>query len=276
MTWFLSVGLASQWRGIVRLYEGYPLQAVYKSRRRDAPGVRWHQERLDTLRPPPESVTGRSPADVEAALRSKLAGGRGRVQPSPSSAYYRYPTRDHRADVLPTRLGNILLAGEMYSTDRYGIDCIIFWPRLWPLLPEQFQRDYEEFLITYEFPLVVSFLAAVTGLILGAVTVASRQPTSVFLAVFLGGFSLAYGAYRFSLASAEELAEQQRTAFDLYRDRLLEAWPTVLDIRDEKVAFALIRNFVVDNREASWSRSQVEHHRRRVRRSSTGPPMGQR
>src|SRR3954451_16208119 len=62
-------------------------------------------------------------------------------------------------------LGNVLLAGERYPLERYGVDPIFFWPRLYPLLPEQFQRDYEEFVTEYEFPLVVSTLAFGTALV---------------------------------------------------------------------------------------------------------------
>jgi hypothetical protein len=273
LTWFLAAAVSSQWRGIVRLFEGYPLWTACRASGRDAPGVRWHQQRLDALRP--LRVKGLTLEEAEQAASSPSAGSRGGVSGNSTSAYYRYPTRQHRDRILPTRLGNILLAGESYSTDRYGIDCIIFWPRLWPLLPDQFKRDYEEFLINYEFPLVVSFLAAVTSLISGVVLILTRQSPWVFLAVFLGGFAVSYGAYCFSLTSAEEIAEQQRTAFDLYRDRLLEGWPTVLDVRDEKIAFDLIRGFVVDNRDASWGRSQAAHHRRhRIVAATDSQPGG--
>lgn len=254
MTWCLAAAVASQWRNIVRLYEGYPLRKAFKSR---TPGVRWHQEHLDELQPSLDDVQGFDPQGPPPAV----------LPPDVSvsfDSYYRYPTIDHRKDILPTRLGNILLAGERYSYDRYGIDCIIFWTRLWPFLPEQFQRDYEESLINYEFPLIVSFLAAASSMISGVALIVRQQPPLLFLAVFVGGFVLSYGAYYFSLSSAEELAEQQRTAFDLYRDRLLEAWPTVADIKDEKAAFRLIQRFVVDNRPATWNVSQSRHHARRT------------
>jgi hypothetical protein len=47
-------------------------------------------------------------------------------------------------DFLPTRLGNILRAAERRPFDRYGLDSIICWPRLWFLLPDSAKKDLQE------------------------------------------------------------------------------------------------------------------------------------
>lgn len=70
-------------------------------------------------------------------------------------------------------------------------------------------------------------------------------------------------AYLLGLPAAEEVAEQQRTAFDLYRDRLLEAWPSVADITDEQTAFEDIRDFVLIGAPPSWDAAQAAHQSRR-------------
>jgi hypothetical protein len=85
------------------------------------------------------------------------------VEPDAHEAYPRYPLTEDEEDVLPTRLGNILLAAERYPLSRYGMDTIYFWPRLFPLLPEKFQNEYEEFILNYEFPLVVAFESMVAA-----------------------------------------------------------------------------------------------------------------
>ncbi|GII29130.1 hypothetical protein [Planotetraspora mira] len=243
--WFLAAAVSSQWRGIVRLFEGYPLRRLsvllgWKT----VPGVRWHTERMRVLLD-----------DRDGAV------------PDVVSVYYRYSGEE--SSVFPTRLGNVLQAAENYPRDRYGVDTILFWPRLFSLLPEQFQRDYEEYVANYEFPLVVSFLASIATTISGMAMLLTGQPPLLYGLVVGGGFVAAYVAYRFALSGAEELGEQQRTAFDLYRDKLLEMWPTADDVRDERDAFNMITRFVVMGGAPGWSDSQNRHRARRDNGSRT-------
>jgi hypothetical protein len=238
LVYFLAAAISSQWRNIVRLFEGYPLKKVANRLNIDPLGQRWHQEHMDQLASDEEGNT--------------------------QQAYYRYPLKKHRGEVMPTRLGNILLAGEYYAYDRYNIDTIYFWPRLYPLLPEAFQRDHEASIIQYQFPLVVAFQATVTTVICAMVLLITHSPAIAFAATLLGGTVVAYGAYILSLPSAIEMAEQQRTAFDLYRDRLLTAWPSVADVKDEKAAFLEIKAFVVHNAPPTWDpqhRNYIKRHR---------------
>lgn len=238
--WFVSAAVASQWRGIVRLYEGYPLKRIFKGR---APGRRWHEVRMEEL----DEETGQG-----------------------VRRYYRYPQGEDERNLMPTRLGNVLLAAESYPRDRYRIDPIIFWPRLYPLLPEQVQREHEEYIINYEFPLVVSFEAALTTLLSATMLVLTRQSPGLFLAVLLCGMALSYAFYHLSLSAAEEYGEQLRSAFDLYRDRLLDAWPTVPDVMDEREAFRAIREFVVEADRPAWAADQERHTARRSQRGDVG------
>ncbi len=244
--WFLSAAVASQWRGIVRIYEGYPLRHLFAKFNADAPGVAWHRKRMHALR---------KGADADSMR-----------------AYYRYVELGDEHKIMPSSLGNILRAAENYPIRRYGIDAIIFWPRLYPLLPERFQRDYEEFMVGYEFPLVVSFEATVATTVSGFFLLITRQPPERFLLVLSAGFAVAFFAYKFSLTAAEEIGEQQRTAFDLYRANILEQWPTVKDVHDERAAFGAITDFVVDDDDPDWEEAQESHASRR--HSEASPDQG--
>ncbi len=253
--WFASGAIASQWRNIVRLFEGYPIRAILGRR---VPGTSWHRERARLM------WVGAEYGEVDEDAK----------WPDAVQAYAKYPLIDDTPDgdneqyVLPTRLGNILRAAELYPLSRYGTDSIYFWPRLFPLLPKQFQDDYEKFLQQYEFPLVVAFQAGVTSTLGGILLVFSHAPVWLFLTWFTGGNLFAYALYWLSLGNATELGEQQRTAFDLYRHLLLEQWPTPLDVRDEKEAFELIEGFIVSNQSPAWQKSQSAHSRRADRRTS--------
>jgi hypothetical protein len=240
--WFVAVAVAAQWRAIVRFFEGYPLRAIASRFHLPTPGVRWHQKNLRWL-------------------RNEVARG--------EQAYYLYPRERWVDDVLPTRLGNILLAAERYPIERYGVDPVIFWPRLYPLLPAEFRQDYEEFVRDYEFPLTLAALASLTGAICGLGAFVTGQSPATFALAFAGPLIVAYAAYCLALPSAIEMAEQQRTAFDLYRGRLLAAWPTVADVTDELEAFGQITDFVVANAPAGWS---VAHERRRSRHADEAAP----
>jgi hypothetical protein len=262
VVWFLAGAVASQWRGIVRLFEGYPAMRVLKKL---TPGIAWHR-RQARLMWVGDDAAEQDGNDEDAEW------------PNAVLAYPRYPLIDdsedgryNEADILPTRLGNILLAAERYPLSRYGMDAIYFWPRLFPLLPQQFQQDYEKFLQQYELPLVVAFQASVAATAGGIVIVATQGPWWLFLAWFGGGHALAYLFYSLSLTNAEELGEQQRTAFDLYRHLLLEQWPTPADVKNEKDAFRKIQEFIVSSLDPEWQKPQLAHRRRHRTR---GPSQG--
>ncbi len=238
VVWFLAAATASQWRSIVRLFEGYPLVALWQRaqewplfgtwfRARPVPGTRQH-----------------------AAQHRHL----GEIGTGALELYYRYPADGNT--LLPSRLGNILRAAEHYPYERYQIRAVLFWPRLYPLLPETFQREQEEFVMAYEFPLVVAFQASIFGVLSGGALWMDDSPVWLFLLCTCSAMTVAIAGYRFSLEPATEWAEQFRVAFDLYRGRLLDAWPTVADVRDEREAFHLIEEFVARDEDPAWGAAQ--------------------
>jgi hypothetical protein len=46
--------------------------------------------------------------------------------------------------LMPTTLGNLLRAAESHPSDKYGLDAIICWSRLWLVLPEAVKKELQD------------------------------------------------------------------------------------------------------------------------------------
>ncbi|MBW4475139.1 MAG: hypothetical protein KME45_32880 [Stenomitos rutilans HA7619-LM2] len=46
--------------------------------------------------------------------------------------------------LMPTKLGNLLRAAETRPTEKYGLDAIICWSRLWLVLPDTIKKELQE------------------------------------------------------------------------------------------------------------------------------------
>jgi len=115
---------------VLRLLEGYwptwtsPVRrrlAGWLAGRAAAEAPAW-QTAFARVRPPA------TPTATELAAYTRLERRRRR---RPSAAVY----------FLPTPLGNILRAAERRPVDKYGLDTVALWPRLWPALPETTRAD---------------------------------------------------------------------------------------------------------------------------------------
>src|SRR5262249_10088003 len=111
--YLISIMLVGKIHTIVQFYEGYrgfPCSGYLKA---------WHQRILQELAETPHGYDD---------IYDKY--------PSPTRCTY-------LEDVMPTRLGNILKNAELYSTDRYQMDAVQFWPRLYSLLPDNLVQAME-------------------------------------------------------------------------------------------------------------------------------------
>jgi hypothetical protein len=129
--------------------------------------------------------------------------------------------REREKAVLPTRLGNILRAAEIYPLARYGADAVILWPRLVPFFPAEFNEALNGAQTAMEVMLVLSALSFIFSVIACTLLAALTFNVGLFL-VCTAGFLLAWICYRNSLHGALGYAELIKTAFDLYRGKLLE------------------------------------------------------
>ncbi|WP_062434427.1 hypothetical protein [Herbidospora daliensis] len=224
-SWFGAAIVSSQWRNIIRLYEGYPLTRFSLL----VPFARQAEERHRATR---RQI-------IDSAENADLA------------VYRVYPDEEH---VLPTRLGNVLRAAELYPMRRYGADLIIVWPRLYYVLPRDMIADVEDARATLEFSLVLSlwFVAFGVGGPLVAYTTGSSM--SAGLLCFFGGMPLAYLLYVSAISAATEYGEHLRSAFELHRFDLLARYrlPLPNNLQEEKAQWRQLMSFIVSGAEPDW------------------------
>jgi hypothetical protein len=148
--------------------------------------------------------------------------------------YQQFPV--YEVDVLPTRLGNVLRACETYASDqqRYGMDAVFFWPRLYAVLPDAMRAALMDARIGVEFMLVMSGLASIITALLLVIACGSGPDWTRWVVVAVGSAALSYGAYRLAVRAAVTYAEFVRSSVDVYRRDLLAAiglaLPTTLEM----------------------------------------------
>jgi hypothetical protein len=117
---------------------------------------------------------------------------------------------------MPTRLGNTLRAAETWPLDKYGLDPVKCWPRLWLLLPESVQGELMD---------VRGGLDAIGAVVLWSILFIAWTAWAWWAAPI--GVLIALAAYRQTVRVAEVYSDLVESTFDLYRFKLYESthWP---------------------------------------------------
>ena len=136
--------------------------------------------------------------------------------------YAFYPPRKHKDEVMPTQIGNILRNSELYAYDRYGIDSVIIWTRLRPLLADNVVAPLAESETSKNFMLLMCTLSVTFTLIWCPVLALSTTRWDLFLLCTIG-WPLAWICYQNAVQSALAYGEQLKAVFDLHRYDLLTA-----------------------------------------------------
>jgi len=159
-----------------------------------------------------------------------------------------YPPPTYLDKMMPTRLGNILRAAEIYPYERYGIDAVVIWPRLRPLLKPEVMALLEDRKTTLTFMLSMSLLSALFSLIWCPVLALRTNRWDLFLLCALG-WPLAWMCYQNALQSALAYGEQLRATFDLYRHDLLKALngPVPSTLEEERKEWLRLTRFFQRN-----------------------------
>jgi hypothetical protein len=176
-------------------------------------------------------------------------------------------------DLMPTQLGNVLRASEMYAYERYAIEEITIWPRLMPVLPPEIVSQIEEknnhfmFLINSAFMAylnaLISFLFGILGLPVIIFHDFLRpilpRPNSflyigfdfippvgfLVISILLGSFG--YMLYLIAVNVAEDFGMSICASFDLYRVNLLRQfnWPRPKTLEEERDLWRDITKFLI-------------------------------
>ncbi len=237
---FFSVVLSSHFNTILCFYEGYwnfPFGRFLANKRKN-----WHKYRLSKLdfttqnkkleeelknvktelQQPSQQQQKQELESKQKELENKLAHLQENRRILYQNIYLYYPLPTQPEQVMPTRLGNILKNAELYSYDRYEIDAVLIWPRLYNLFPERFIETIAEAKSSLDFMLLISALSSIFALVSGVYLVIVKASGWLFLLCFWGGLFLAWLAYRSALGSALLYAQQIKAGFDLYRNELLK------------------------------------------------------
>ena len=182
---------------LVRLLEGYAMPRRLAERRR-----RTYRERRAAL---DAQQTSSSPPPAGAA-----AGG------SDSDALRAawWLRRDYppAGRVQPTRLGNVLRAAEHRAGAPYGLDGVVAWPRLYPLLGDQVRAIVDDRRL--QLDVAARFCATFT--VAAVASAALLAPHGWWLALAPACLGLAAASYAAAVAAAHGYGESLDAAFDLH------------------------------------------------------------
>jgi hypothetical protein len=158
--------------------------------------------------------------------------------------YNHYPKcEDSRSidHILPTRLGNTIRSAELYPLFRYDIDSVLVWPRLYPLLPEPFTNLIADKKNLLDSCVIISFLGLVFAIFGGFYLFFIKPMWWLFPIVFFAGIFIWWIMYESAVQAAAGYGNVIRTAFDLYRGKLLN-----------ELGFEEIKNMDLDNERRLW------------------------
>lgn len=130
-------------------------------------------------------------------------------------------------DLTPTRLGDLLRAAETRPRQRYGLDPVLLWPRLWLLLPDSMRSE----LASARARLDRLAQAWFWGLLFAVWSFA--WPWAWVIALLW-----MWMAYRLTLQAASIFSDLLLATFDTQRWRLYEAlrWPLPAQSGEEEIA----------------------------------------
>ena len=183
---------------IVRLLEGYWGASARAAAARRL-GVELQRRRQHRLRVARRQAEDAGDAEEAGHLAARLR---------------RYPSAH---ELMPTVLGNALRAGERRAGERYGLDTVSAWSRMYYLLPETFRTDVAELHGQVDGSARLAVAFALSGV--AAFPLLVRH--GWWNLVWIIALALSVLAYRAGVAAASHLSTVLAAAFDLHRFDLI-------------------------------------------------------
>lgn len=148
------------------------------------------------------------------------------------------------AAVMPTALGNAFAVIEEYAYERYGMEAMVYWPRMAAVIPQDYASQIADLKTTLDLILNLSLLAGLFGL--GALGFGVMTYTTQEIAYGLAALVITYSLYRLAIGTTWELGELVMSCFDLFRGQLLAQYglPKPSSLVAERRLWLLLAGFI--------------------------------
>ena len=150
--------------------------------------------------------------------------------------------------VCPTSFGNGFAIAEEYSYERYGIDAVLFWPRLRQLMQEK--ASNHSFLLSQQKTIVdlsinFAFLFGLLAVEAALISIFSDYQ-KILLALAIIAVILTISFYRASVSAIQVLGELIKISFDYHRGLVLEAFNLKMpdNLSEEQVIWVKLAAFI--------------------------------
>jgi len=146
--------------------------------------------------------------------------------------------------VSPTRLGNIFAMIEEYPNLRYGMDGMVFWPRLIPVIPKEYSEIIADEKMGFDFLINLSLLSGIFALETFIIFWAKfRDFKLLFLSIIFA--MLFYLFYRISLLFVSSMGNLIKSCYDLFRHDILKQMNIAIpdNIEEEKLLWYRLSNY---------------------------------
>jgi hypothetical protein len=259
--YFIAYVLSASLGSIIRLYEGYwdglsPgfLIKPWKDLRES-----FYEARLVSICKAIDKVnedTGSLVGDKDEKMLDEKEKTELKVQDEAESKIYMkrygyFPPCGRKLSVMPTMLGNVMKAWELYPLLHYNISVPLLWPRLYPLLKdEQILGLLVDARMKLESMVAISVLGAAFAAVGSIYFILVKPSWPLFLLTFWGGLLVWWLSYRSTIGLGRVYGELVAATFDLYRHKLTEKLnlPMQKSLKEERQQWQKVNAFFYRNK----------------------------